>query len=343
MKKVISYLLDQKLLINLVVVIIVLAGIFSFSGINRESIPDIKFDMVTITTIYPGASPSDAEELISIPIEKKLRSISNLDKVRAYNVENVSLIVVFIEDKASDKKKIVQDIKDAVEQVGGLPANAQKPLVAEVTFDNTELVSVAFTGKDSNVPYSRLREFANSSENFFYDIDGIAEVEKLGYYDREYLVEVDPDALDKYRIGMNTLVNALKMRNIDFPGGALRIDLDRKGEESDEGGYLTYREKGPIYAIAAEIEPQEKKTCREEELRRRGVSEEEGSPPLVASRANHAELRRKQHEGQKTDELRNRGREVGYSALHYDGKCTFSPTPSQGAALPGRQASDAST
>jgi len=223
MKKLISYLLDQKLLINLVVAIIILAGITTFSGINRESVPDIKFDMVTITTVYPGASPSDAEELISIPIEKKLRSISNLDKVRAYNVENVSLIVVFIEDKASDKKKVVQDIKDAVEQVSNLPSAAQKPLVAEVTFDNTELVSVAFTGKDENVPYSKLREFANKSENFFYDIDGIAEVDKLGYYDREYLAEVDPNALEKYRIGMNSIVSALKMRNIDFPGGALRI------------------------------------------------------------------------------------------------------------------------
>jgi len=223
MKRLISYLLDQKLLINLVVVIILLAGLTTFSGINRESIPDVKFDMVTITTIYPGASPSDAEELISIPIEKKLRSVSDLDKVRSYNVENVSLIVVYIEDKAKDKKKVVQDIKDAVEQVGNLPSTAQKPLVAEISFDNTELIDVAFTGKGDDVPYTRLREFANKSENFFYDIDGVAEVEKYGYYDREYLVEIDPYSLEKYRIGMNTIVNALKMRNIDFPGGALRI------------------------------------------------------------------------------------------------------------------------
>ncbi len=223
MKRIISFLLDQKLLINIVVVIILMAGLATLPGINRESVPDVKFDMVTITTIYPGASPSDAEELISIPIEKKLRSISNLDKVRAYNVENVSLIVVFIEDRAPDKKKVVQDIKDAVEQVNNLPSTAMKPLVSEVTFDNTELISVAFTGKYDNVPYSRLREFANKSENFFYDIDGVAVVEKFGYYDREYLVEIDPDALEKYRIGMNTIVNALQMRNIDFPGGALRI------------------------------------------------------------------------------------------------------------------------
>lgn len=224
MKKVIDYLLDQKLLINLVVVIIVLGGLFTLHRINRESIPDVKFDMVTIVTIYPGASPNDAEELVSIPIEKKLRSVSDLKKVRAYNVENVSLIVIFIEDKAKDKKKVVQDIKDAVEQVGNLPASARTPLVAEVSLDTTELISVAFTGKNENVPYSRLREFATKSENFFYNINGIAEVEKYGYYDREYLVEVNPDSMDKYRIGMNTIVNALRMRNINFPGGPLRID-----------------------------------------------------------------------------------------------------------------------
>lgn len=223
MKKIISYILDQDLLVNLVVVIIILLGLASFSGLNRESIPDASVNMVTITTVYPGASPVEAEELISIPIEKKLRAINGLDKVRAYNVENVSLVVVFIADDVKDTKKVVQDIKDAVEQVTGLPSTARTPLVTEVTVDTTELVSIAFTGKNENVPYHRLREFANMSENFFYDIGGIAEVEKYGYYDREYLVEVDPDALERNRIGLNTIVNALKMRNIDFPGGPLRI------------------------------------------------------------------------------------------------------------------------
>lgn len=223
MKKIISYLLDQKLLVNLVVVIIILAGVFTVQRLNRESVPDVNMDMVTVTTIYPGASPNDAEELITIPVEKKLRSVSNLKKIRSYNVENLSLIVIYIQDRAKDKKKVIQDIKDAVEQTENLPVNAMKPLVAEITFDNTELVNIAFTGKDSNVPYAKLREFANITEDFFYNIDGIAKIDKYGYYDREYLVEVDPGSLDKYRIGMNTLVNALKMRNIDYPGGPLRI------------------------------------------------------------------------------------------------------------------------
>lgn len=222
MQRLIHYLMRQKLIVSLLVILVFLGGFISLTHTNRETIPEVALDMVSITTIYPGASPSDAEELISIPIEKKLRKVNGIDKVRAYNVENVSVMVVYIEDSVRDKRKAVQDIKDAVEQVDNLPSKAQKPLVKEITTDTTELISIAFTGKTADVPYSRLREFANKSEDFFYDIDGVAEVEKFGYYDREYLVEVDPDKLDKYRIGMNTLIQTLQMRNIDFPGGALR-------------------------------------------------------------------------------------------------------------------------
>jgi multidrug efflux pump subunit AcrB len=223
MKRVVHFLIHQRLLVGLVVFLIVVIGIFSLRNLNRESIPDIQLDMVTVTTVYSGASPNDSEELISIPIEKKLRKIDGLDKVRAYNGENISVIAIYIDDKASDKKKVIQDIKDAVDQVDNLPASAEKPVVKEITTDTTEFLDVAFTGKNPNVPYSKLREFANLSEDFFYDVDGVAEVEKYGYYDREYLVNVDPAALKKYRLGMNTIIATLSARNVNAPGGTLRV------------------------------------------------------------------------------------------------------------------------
>src|SRR4030042_4547305 len=98
MIKAIKFLMNQKLLVNLVVVLILLGGIVSVRNINRIFIPEVNFDMVTILTIYPGGSPDELEQLISIPLEKKLREVDGLDKVRAYNIENVSVVVVYIED-----------------------------------------------------------------------------------------------------------------------------------------------------------------------------------------------------------------------------------------------------
>ncbi|MBW1813034.1 MAG: efflux RND transporter permease subunit [Deltaproteobacteria bacterium] len=224
MSKIIKFLIEQKLLINLMVLLILLSGFFMAKSTNREAYPEVNFDMVSIKTIYPGGSPDEMEQLVSIPIEKKLREVDGIDKVRAYNIENVSVVVVYLEDDVSDKKQVVQDIKDAVDLVDNLPEKADVPLVEEIKFDKTPAIDIAIYGKKADVPYREVRDVADALEDFLYDINGVAEVEDFGYYDKEFLVEVFPESQQKYRIGMNTILNTLKNRNLDLPGGALRID-----------------------------------------------------------------------------------------------------------------------
>lgn len=223
MNKLVKFLIHQKLLINLIVALIILSGLVLAMRINREAYPEVNFDMVSIKTTYPGGSPDEMEKLISIPIEKLLREVDGIDKVRAYNIENVSVVVVYIEDEVSNKGQVVQDIKDAVELVDNLPENALAPLVEEIKFDKTPAIDVAIYGKNDSVSYREIRDVADDLEDFLYDIDGVAEVEDFGYYDKEFLVEVNPSALRKYRIGMNDVIRTLRNRNLDLPGGALRI------------------------------------------------------------------------------------------------------------------------
>ena len=223
MIKVIHYLMKQKLLVNLVVILICILGLYSLTNLNREAIPEVNFDMVSVTTIYPGGSPDETEQLISIPIEKKLREVDGIDKLRSYNVENVSVVVVYIDDKVPDVKKVVDDIKDKIDLIDNLPSKAERPVVEAITTDKTTVIDVAVFGDKKNFSYAKLRNFADELEDFIYDIDGVAEVELFGFEDREYLVEVNPDSLTKYRIGMNTVINTLKNRNLDSPGGSLRI------------------------------------------------------------------------------------------------------------------------
>ncbi len=224
MLKIAKILIHQKLLINLIVFLTLLLGYFMAKSTNREAYPEVNFDMVSIKTLYPGGSPDEMEQLISIPIEKKLREVDGLDKVRAYNIENVSVVVVYIEDDIRDKKQVVQDIKDAVDLVDNFPEKAETPLVEEIKIDKTTAIDVALFGKVPGVPYGEIREAADTLEDFLYEIDGVAEVEDFGYYDKEFLVEVNPESQRKYRIGLNNVINTLKSRNLDLPGGALRID-----------------------------------------------------------------------------------------------------------------------
>ncbi len=223
MKKAIEFLIHQKLLIGLLIVLVILAGFTSAGRMNREAFPEVNFDMVSIRTIYPGGSPDDLEQLVTIPIEKKLRVVDGLDKVRSYNIENVSVVVAYIDDKAPNKKRIVEDIRDAVDLVENLPQGARTPVVEEITTDTMPAIDIAVYGKKGDVTYRQLRETADDLEDFLYDIEGVAEVETMGLLDQEYLVEVNPDALRRYRIGMNTVINTLKKRNVDLPGGSLQV------------------------------------------------------------------------------------------------------------------------
>lgn len=235
---IIRYLMREKLVVSILLGLILMLGVMAFNGLNRELIPEVNFDMVIITTIYPGGAPDELESLVSIPIENKLREVDDLDKVRSYSIENVSVVAVYMDEKARDKRKVVQDIKDAVEQVEDLPANAEKPVVEEITTDKIEIIYVAIQAKNENVPFTVLREVGGSLEKFLYDFDGVAEVKKEGYYDREFLVEVDPFQLSKYRLGINDVINKIALRSIDSPGGPLRIGenefvLRTKGQYSN--------------------------------------------------------------------------------------------------------------
>ena len=226
MIRVIHFFIHQKLFINLLVFLIFLAGGYLLYNMNREAFPNVNFDMITVKTLYPGASPDEIEQLITIPIEKELREVNGLDKVRAYSIENVSVIVVYIDPDARNKKKIVDDVREAVENVSVLPANSEKPEVEEIVFDKTTTLDIALATercKTKDESYRGLRKAAKNLEDYLYELDGVAEIERFGYRDREYLVEVNPGALDLYHIDLNKVTNKLKSRNLNLPGGVLRL------------------------------------------------------------------------------------------------------------------------
>ncbi len=226
MLTIIKYLIKEKLIVSLIVGLIIMLGIMSAKQLNREAYPEVNFDMVSIRTIYPGGSPDELESLITVPIEKKLREVDGIDKVRSYNIENVSVIAIYIDEKASDKKQVVQDIKDAVALAEDLPSTAEEPVVEEIKIDKTEIFHAAIVAANEDVPYNVMRGVGDKLEDFFYDFDGVAEVQKFGFYDREFLIEVDPGSLSRYHLGMNNVINAISSRNIDLPGGPLRVGDD---------------------------------------------------------------------------------------------------------------------
>lgn len=142
MRSVIQYFLDKGIFINFLTFLILLIGFYIAATMNREAFPNINFDIVTVTTVYPGASPSEVEKLVTKPIEEGIKAVDGIKEIRSASIENRSGIVITIDPNTTDTQKVVDDIKSAVDSVEDIPDDVKKPIIQEITSARSPVIEV---------------------------------------------------------------------------------------------------------------------------------------------------------------------------------------------------------
>ena len=109
-------------------VIAVISGLYSYLTLPRESSPDITVPYVLVQTIYEGVAPADIETLITLPIERKLKGLKNVEEIRSVSAEGSSMITIeFTPDV--DIENALQWVRDKVDQAKGeLPDDLEDDL-----------------------------------------------------------------------------------------------------------------------------------------------------------------------------------------------------------------------
>jgi len=224
MLAIIEFFLRRSIFGNILTVILIGWGIYVGLTINREALPNIDFDIVLVTTVFPGASPEEVEKLITNPIEDQLKSVEGIKEIRSSSIENRSGITVIIDPDTKNPRKVVQDIRSAVDRVTDLPADVDKPLVLEITSSLTPVIEVSLFADENKIDYRTLREQAEILENALKQIDGVARIDRRGWLNREYIVKLDPIKIKNNYVGIEQILAGLKQRNINFPGGEVIIN-----------------------------------------------------------------------------------------------------------------------
>lgn len=220
MKKVFEFSIQRPLLVNLATVFILLAGVLAFININRDAFPNVNFNSVLITTAYNGAGPREVEKLVTIPLERELKEVNDIREMRSISIENLSIIVMEIEEDIADTQKVVNDIQRAVDQADDLPLDLEDdPNVREIQSRDTPVVEIAISGELSE---SELIKHAKRLEDKLLDLPNVAMVSRKGWRDREIWVNVDPNAVTQYWISLSQIVSTLKSSNVNIPGGRLK-------------------------------------------------------------------------------------------------------------------------
>jgi len=215
----VRYFVRNSVFINLLMMVILVAGTFTYLSITREIFPEFSLDSISIRTAYPGASPEEVEKLITIKIEDEIADIDGVDNIFSESQEGLSLITVELADYA-DLDRALSDISSAIDRIEDLPEEAEDPVVGEIK-NAFPIITVSVFG---DLPELTMKEIAEDVQNNLRDIPGVAAVYLSGARDREIWVEVDPRRLEQYQLSLADIKQALEARNLNLPGGTIKTD-----------------------------------------------------------------------------------------------------------------------
>jgi multidrug efflux pump subunit AcrB len=214
--------IDYRTAIAVLTLILAVGGLVSYLTIPKESQPSIEFPQIVVTSIYPGASPSDVESTVTQVIEQEMGSINDIDELRSISSEGVSTIVVeFTPDMDTDKA--YQEVNRAVDRAQpDLPEAVEEPLVNEINTDEFPIMTINLAGSYS---LARLKEVAEDLQDDLEGISSVLESNLIGGLTREVQINVDLSALKTHNVSFNDLVRTIQQENTNIPGGS--IDIDR--------------------------------------------------------------------------------------------------------------------
>lgn len=206
-------------LIIVMFIILTLGGIFSYSQLGYELIPKFDINVITIQTVYPGASPTEVENTVTKKIEDAVSSLEMVKKIEATSLENVSVVMVTLNDGA-DVNFLLTDAQRKINSIlNDLPDDVDPPTLNKFSLDDVAIMSLAVT---SNLSEKELYDLLdNKIQPVFARVNGVAKVDMVGGEEREIQVRVDPERLQGYGLSIAQVQQVIASSNLDFPTGSV--------------------------------------------------------------------------------------------------------------------------
>ncbi len=215
----VRYFVRNSVFVNLLMMVILVAGILIYLSITREIFPEFSLDSISIRTVYLGASPQEVEKLITIKIEDEIADIDGVDSIYSESQEGLSLITIELSDYA-DLNRVLNDISSAIDRIEDLPKDAEDPVVSEIK-NAFPIITATVYG---DLPELTMKRIAEDVRDNLREIPGVAQVYLSGAREREIWVEVDPRRLEQYELSLEEIKRALEAQNLNLPGGSIKTD-----------------------------------------------------------------------------------------------------------------------
>ncbi len=200
--------------------ILVLLGLVGYNTLTYELLPKINSPVLTVTTVYPGAGPSEVETAVSKKVENAVSTLENLDQLQTISQEGVSVIVVTltyganIDNALQEAQRKINAIKST------LPDDVKDPTLGKFSFDEMPIMRIGATSDMDEREFTTL--FDKTIQPELARIEGVAKVDVVGGENREIKINVNNDKLNYYNISILQVSNAISRANLNFPTGSLK-------------------------------------------------------------------------------------------------------------------------
>ncbi len=212
--------IKRPTLIIVIFITLALLGLFGYQQLRYELFPDISIPVISITTIYPGASAKEVESGISRKIEDVVSGVNKIEKVYSYSREGVSNVVMEFSQEAN-LDVLTQDVERKLNQVQPkLPNGAKSPMLKRISINDQPVLRI---GANALIPATDFYQLVK--ENLVADLSqvgGVGLVSLIGGAEREIKVHVDAEKLRAYGLSILQVIQAVKMANLDFPTGNIK-------------------------------------------------------------------------------------------------------------------------
>lgn len=217
MKNVIKFFIRNEVLVNLFIILIIVFGVIAATNINSSLFPEQDPKFIVINAVFPGASPKEMEEGVTLKIEDNLEGISGIDRVTSTSSENNSNIRVELLPRA-DANEVLQEVKNAVDRIGSFPAGLERVVVFKEEVLNFTM-KLALHG---DAPLAALKELAQDVEDDLRDSEQISKITLSGFTDEEIEIAVDENILRAYGLTFTDVATAVASQNMNITGGPIR-------------------------------------------------------------------------------------------------------------------------
>ncbi len=199
---------------NLLMIILIVAGLFAVSRLNIQFFPSFDLDVITVRVEWRGAAAEDVEEVITTPLEQKLKTIAGLDKITSTSSLGLSSITLELKE-GTDPITALDEAKQAVSEFRNLPGDAEPPEVTKVV--RYEPIARLLVKGES---LTELRSLARRFERELL-ARGVDKVDILGLPDEEIAISIPARELERLGLSLDQVAQRLTAVNRDAPAGKL--------------------------------------------------------------------------------------------------------------------------